>query len=118
MSLNKATLIGRLGGDPELRTTKNGKNVCHLNVATGGKGDDKTEWHKVIVWDKQAENAVKYLKKGSQVYIEGRIQTRSWEDKGEKRYATEISASVLTFLDSAGDKKTPSEVKNYDDIPF
>lgn len=115
MTLNKVTLIGRLGTDPELKATKTGKNVCMLNIGTG-KGEEKTEWHRVLVWDKQAETAAKYLRKGSQVYAEGKIQTRSWEDKGQKKYSTEINASVVHFLDPATNKE--QSASKYDDIEF
>ena len=114
MTLNKVTLIGRLGTEPELKCTKTGKSVCMLNIGTG-KGEEKTEWHRVLLWDKQAETASKYLKKGSQVYVEGKLQTRSWEDKGQKRYSTEINGSVVHFLDSANKEQSESK---YDDIEF
>lgn len=106
MSLNKAMIIGNLGADPEVRYTKSGSAVSNLSVATNEKWTDKsgqrqerTEWHRVVVFGKTAENCSKYLKKGRQVYVEGRIQTNDWEDKdGNKRYTTEIVAQNVTFL--------------------
>jgi single-strand DNA-binding protein len=111
MSLNKAMIIGRLGQDPELRYTQGGMAMANLNVATNevwndksGQRQERTEWHRVVVFNKQAETAAKYLKKGRQVFVEGRIQTRDWEDKdGNKRYMTEIVATTVTFLDGGGE---------------
>ncbi len=105
-SLNKAIIIGNLGRDPEVRYTNSGQAVAQLNVATHERWKDKddnpqerTEWHRVTVWGRQGENCGKYLTKGRQVYIEGRLQTREWEDKdGNKRYTTEIVASQVLFL--------------------
>lgn len=104
-SVNKVILVGNLGQDPELRHTQNGTAVCTLNIATtdvrmeGGQRQEKTEWHRVIVWQKQAENCAKYLAKGRSVFIEGRLQTRSWDDQqGQKRYTTEIVAQNVQFL--------------------
>ena len=107
-SVNLVILVGRLGADPEVRYTPSGKPVASFNLATEEtwKGQDgakhsKTEWHKVIAWGKLGEIAGEYLKKGSQVYIEGKLQTRSWEDKeGNKRYVTEILAQSFQFLDT------------------
>lgn len=106
MSLNKAMIIGNLGADPDVRFTNSGTPVCDLSVATNEKWKDKsgqkqerTEWHKVTVFGKTAENCGKYLKKGRQVYVEGRIQTEQWEDRdGNKRYTTKIIAQNVTFL--------------------
>ena len=106
MSLNKAMIIGNLGRDPELRHTQSGSAVCNLNIATSEKFKDKsdewqerTEWHRVTVWGRQAENCEKYLAKGSQVYVEGRIQTREWQDKdGVTKCTTEIIAQTVQFL--------------------
>jgi single-strand DNA-binding protein len=106
MTLNKAMIIGRLGSDPELRYTQSGMPVANFNVATNeiwndksGQRQERTEWHRVVVFNKQAEIAGKYLKKGREVFIEGRIQTREWQDKdGNKRYTTEIVASTIQFL--------------------
>ena len=109
--VNKVILIGNLGGDPELRYTPNGHAVATFNVATTERRPDKdsnwtdhTEWHRVVTWRKLAETVGEYLKKGSQVYIEGRIQTRQWEDKeGIKRYTTEIVAQNLQMLGRRSD---------------
>ena len=98
--------MGRLGQDPELRYTQNQTAVCSLNIATtefrmgqDGQRQEMTEWHRVVVWGKQAENASKYLAKGRGVFVEGRLQTRSWEDQnGQKRYTTEIVANNVQFL--------------------
>ena len=104
--VNKVIILGNLGKDPELRQISNGSNVCNLTVATSEVWFDKdkqkqerTEWHKVVVWSKQAENCAKYLTKGSKVYVEGRIQTKEYTDKnGGKAYATEIMAETIQFL--------------------
>lgn len=104
--VNKAILIGNLGRDPELRYTENGTAVCNFSLATSEKWTDKsgekqkrTEWHRIVVWGKQAENCSEYLKKGRSTYVEGRIQTREWNDKeGEKRTTVEINAINVTFL--------------------
>ena len=98
-SLNKVTLIGRLGQDPEIREVGMSK-VANFSVATdesytdkSGNKVEKTEWHRIVMWNKPAETAERYLKKGSLVYIEGKLETRSWEnDSGEKRYSTEIKS--------------------------
>lgn len=108
MSLNKAMIIGNLGSDVELRYTQGGKAVATLSVATTDRRKDQngdfqevTEWHRCNVWDKMAENCAKYLKKGSKIFVEGKIGTRKWEDKnGVERYSTEITASTVDFLDS------------------
>lgn len=108
--VNKVIVLGRLGADPELKTVTGGQNVARLSVATSenwmdkqGQKQERTEWHRVVVWGKLAELCGKYLNKGRQVYIEGRIQTRSWEDpQGQKRYSTEIVASTVQFLGGQG----------------
>lgn len=105
-SLNRVHIIGNLGQDPELRYTQNQTAVVTLSIATteyrtneSGERDSQTTWHRVVVWSKQAENCSKYLKKGRQVYIEGKLQTRQWEDQsGSKRYTTEIVAQNVQFL--------------------
>ncbi len=105
-SLNRVQLIGNLGQDPELRYTQNQTAVCTLSVATtenrlnaNGDREPQTTWHRVVVWSKQAENCNKYLGKGRQVYVDGRLQTRSWEDQnGNKRYTTEVVAQSVLFL--------------------
>jgi single-strand DNA-binding protein len=108
-SVNKVILIGNLGADPEIRTTPQGQKVGSLSVATSesftnreGQRQERTEWHRVVLWGRLAELAERYLGKGRKVYIEGRIQTRSWDDQqtGQKRYATEIVANNMTFIDS------------------
>jgi single-strand DNA-binding protein len=117
--INKVILVGNLGADPEMKHTTAGKAVCELRIATSfGSGDaQKTEWHRVTCWEKTAENAGKFLKKGSKVYVEGRLQTRTYEDKeGVTKYVTEIVANELKFLDSkpaGGFTREPS-----DDLPF
>src|SRR5579872_7404952 len=111
-SVNKAILIGNLGADPELRYTPSGSAVTELRIATtekwtgkDGEKKEETEWHRVVVWTKQAENCAKYLKKGRPVYVEGRIRTRNWEDKeGQKRYMTEIVADKVQFLGGGGER--------------
>jgi single-strand DNA-binding protein len=110
-SVNKVILIGNLGADVELRETKGGKAVAEIRMATSMRvGDEeKTEWHRVVVWDKSAENAAKYLAKGSKVYVEGRLQTRQYEDSdGNTRYITEVVANQLTFLDSKPKDEQPA----------
>jgi len=110
MSVNKVILIGRLGSDPELRYTQSQTPVCSFRVATserrkGQDGDWKefTEWHSVVVWGKTGENCNQYLKKGRQVFIEGRISTRKWQDKdGRDRYTTEVIANNVQFLGEKG----------------
>lgn len=105
-SLNKATIIGRLGQDPDVRQTANGMSVANLSVATSEKYKDKsgqqqetTEWHRVTFWGKLADIAQQYLVKGSLVYIEGKLQTRKWEDKnGADRYTTEIVGREMVML--------------------
>jgi len=105
-SVNKVILIGNLGKDPELRYTPGGQPVASFPIATTERWNDKngqaqkrTEWHNIVVWNKQAELANQYLKKGRPVYIEGRITTRSWDDRdGNKRYKTEIVANTVQFL--------------------
>jgi single-strand DNA-binding protein len=111
MSVNKVILVGRLGRDPETRYTGAGQAVCNFSVATdetfkdrNGERQKRTEWHKIVVWGKQAEIAQKYLKKGSQLYLEGRIQSREWTDKeGQKRTSYEIVASNFRMLGSRAD---------------
>ena len=121
MNLNKAMIIGNLTRDPELKTTPNGQNVCSFGVATNlvwtdqnGEKQKKVEFHNVVTWRKLAEICGQYLKKGSKVYIEGRLQTRDWEGQdGVKRYRTEIVADNMIMLDSKG-----SVSGNGDDAPL
>ena len=112
-SVNKVILIGNLGADPEVRTTPSGATVATLSIATSenftdreGNRQERTEWHRVVLWNKLAELAQRFLAKGRKVYIEGRIKTRSWDDQqtGQKRYSTEIVAREMTFLDSGGSR--------------
>lgn len=131
--LNKVMVIGNLGADPELKNI-NGNPVCNLSVATSekwtdkqGQKQEKTEWHRVTVWGKTAENCAKYLMKGKKVYVEGKLQTRSWEDpQGQKRYSTDIVAQTVQFLSPSGGgggardgapDAGPEPVYN-DEIPF
>ncbi|HTQ95934.1 MAG TPA: single-stranded DNA-binding protein [Candidatus Acidoferrum sp.] len=111
MSVNKVILVGRLGRDPETRYTSGGQAVANFSVATdesfkdrNGERQKRTEWHKIVVWGKQAEIAQQYLKKGSLVFIEGRIQSREWQDKeGQKRTSFEIVANSFRMLGGRGD---------------
>ena len=108
--VNKVILIGNLGSDPELRYTPSGAAVANFSVATNetwvdnnGERQERTEWHRVVAWTRLAEICGEYLKKGSKIYIEGRLQTRSWEGQdGTKRYTTEIVARDLQMLDTRG----------------
>jgi len=112
MSVNKAILVGNLGKDPELRYTPSGTAVCSFSLATTdrfknkqGEQQERTEWHNIVVWAGLAEICGKYLTKGKQVYIEGRIQNRSYDDRdGNKRYITEIVANEMQMLSRAGDQ--------------
>jgi len=109
-SVNKAILVGNLGADPEIRYTSSGQGVANFRIATNrvytdrnGQRQEQTEWHNIVAWGKLAEICERYLKKGSSVYIEGRIQTRSWEDQsGQRRWTTEVVAQQMTMLGSAG----------------
>ena len=138
--MNRAIILGNLGADPDLRYTQGGQAVANFNVATSekwvdkqGQAQEKTEWHRIVVWGKSAENCGKYLKKGRQVLVEGSIHTREWEDKdGVKKYTTEIKAQNVQFLgggdgapSGGGEKrKAPSAPADFDntfnddDIPF
>ena len=125
--VNKVILIGRLGRDPEMKFTPNGKAVTNFTMATNeiwsdqnGERQERTEWHRVVAWDKLAENCARLLEKGKQVYVEGRTQTRQWDDRdGNKRYTTEIVANsmqVLSTMDSLG-ARLPNPPA-FDDIPY
>lgn len=132
-SVNKVILIGRLGQKPELRTTQSG-SVANFSLATNkawvdksGQKNERTEWHKIVVWGKVADNCAKYLDKGRPVYIEGELQTRQWQDKdGQTKYTTEIVAQQVSFL--GGQEQRPSSQTQgpqtsqgssfEDDIPF
>ena len=143
-SVNKVILVGNLGRDSELRYTPGGAAVATLNLATtevwndrNSQRQEKTEWHRVVLWGKQAESLQEYLTKGKQIYVEGRLQTRQWDDKdGNKRYTTEIKADRITLLGggagrggggggmergggvSGGMDEPPVEPITDDDIPF
>lgn len=118
-SVNKVILVGNLGRDAELRYTPGGAAVTTLNLATSevfndrnGQRQEKTEWHRIVVWGKQGENLHQYLAKGKQIYVEGKLATRQWDDKdGNKRYTTEIKADHITLLGggNANDSEPPSE---------
>jgi single-strand DNA-binding protein len=142
-SVNKAIIVGNLGKDPELNSA-GGQAVANFSVATSekytdktGENREKTEWHRIVVWGKLAEVCSKYLRKGSPVYIEGKIQTRSWEKEGVKQYTTEIVALSVQFLSNKGSSNddtsensspnvrdggnspsSSSTSKGKDDIPF
>lgn len=136
-SLNKVMLIGNLGKDPELRYTTSGVAVATFSLATNeswkdqdGNAQERTEWHNIVAWRKLAEICAEWLKKGKKVYIEGRIQTRSYDDKntGAKKYITEIVADNMIMLDSRGGEQAsqpqnagieePSGAAGKDDLPF
>jgi len=114
MSVNKVILIGRLGRDPETRYTSGGQAVANFSIATdesyrdrNGERQKRTEWHRIVVWGKQAEIAQQYLKKGSLVFIDGRIQSREWQDKeGQKRTSFEIVATSFRMLGGRGEGMT------------
>ena len=109
MGINKVILVGNLGGDPEIRKTASGQSIALFNLATSrswvdreGRRQESADWHRIVVWGKLGETCANHLSKGRQVYIEGRIQTRSWEDeKGQKRYTTEVIAHQVLFLGGA-----------------
>ena len=110
-SVNKVILIGNLGADPELRYTNNGTAVANFRIATNdqwtdknGEKQERAEWHNIVAWSKLGEICGKYLKKGRSVYVEGRLQTRQWEDQsGNKRYTTEVVAQVMQMLGRPGE---------------
>lgn len=144
--VNKVILIGRLGSEPELRTMPNGEAVANISIATSeawtdrntGEKREVTEWHRIVFYRRQAEICGQYLHKGSQVYVEGRLKTRKWQDQqGQERYTTEIQGDVLQMLgdgkntqnsvqNPASSKPTQQNqpapqgepVDNFDDIPF
>lgn len=139
--VNKVILVGNLGKDPEIRHLENGTAVANFTIATSesykdkaGARVDQTEWHNIVVWRKLAEIAESYLKKGSQVYLEGKLRTRSWEDQqGNKRYTTEVVADTFTMLgkkevaqnpqntlDSLNNSDTSQQnkIEEEDDLPF
>ncbi len=111
MAVNKVILVGNLGRDPEMRHTQKGRPVANFTLATNerwrdkdGQQQERTEWHRIVVWDRLAEICTEYLTKGKQVYIEGRLQTRQWEDReGNKRSTTEIVANQMQMLGRRGE---------------
>ena len=108
--INKVILVGNLGNDPEVRSLPSGNSVANVSLATSeswndkntGQKQERTEWHRVVFFNRLAEIVEQYLRKGSKVYVEGRLQTRSWEQEGVKRYTTEIIANEMQMLDSRG----------------
>lgn len=119
MSVNVAILVGNLGKDPEVRFTQSGRPVANFSIATSeswagqdGNRQERTEWHNIVVWGKQAEMCGQYLAKGRQVYVQGRIQTRSYEDKtGNTRYITEVVAQRVQFLGGAAGNRASQETQ-------
>ncbi len=140
MSVNKVILVGNVGKDPEVKHLENGRTVAGFSLATSesytsktGEKTTLTEWHNIVIWGKLAEVVEKWVKKGSKLYLEGKIRTRSWDDKdGNKRYTTEIFVDQMQMLGSSGEKKdqpqqqqqaTSQEPENWtqpeeDDLPF
>ena len=118
--INKVILVGNLGQDPEVKYTAGGAAVTTLSLATSeswkdkdtGTDQEKTEWHRVVLWRRLAEIAGEYLKKGSKVYIEGQLQTRKWEQDGQTRYTTEVIGRDMQFLDSRGSASENSSYEN------
>jgi single-strand DNA-binding protein len=115
--VNKVILIGNLGRDPEIRNTPSGQTVANFTLATNrrwtdrdGNKQEQTEWHRIVCWGRQAEVAGQYLTKGKQIYVEGRLQTRSWDDRntGEKKYTTEIICENFQMLGGRGDSSGPA----------
>lgn len=122
-SVNKVILIGNLGRNAELRYTPGGAAVATIDMATqevwtdkGGQRQEKTEWHRVVLWGKQAESLAEYLTKGKSIYVEGRLQTRQWDDKdGNKRYTTEIRGDRVVLLGGGGERgNRPAHVRDED----
>lgn len=123
--INKVIIVGNLGADPEVRYTPNGNAVTNLNIATttnwrdkqSGENQEKTEWHRVVMFNRLAEVAGEYLKKGSKVYIEGSLRTRKWQDKnGMERYTTEIVSNEMQMLDSRGGASYDSSMNQSDAV--
>lgn len=129
--INKVILVGRLGGDPEVKSVGQGSMVARFNVATSenwtdknGQRQERTEWHRIVVWGKLADICGKHLSKGRQVYVEGRLQTRQWDDQqGQKRYTTEVVANTVQFLGAAGEQRvqngagaTSADAENFQDF--
>lgn len=113
-SVNKVILVGNLGADPELTYTASQQAICKIRIATSeswknkstGKKEEKTEWHRVTIFGEQGANATKYLSKGRSVYVEGRLQTRSYDKDGQKHYSTDVVADRVVFLGGGKDEKT------------
>jgi single-strand DNA-binding protein len=122
-SVNKVILVGNLGRDAELRNTTGGNAVATLSLATtevwndrSGQRQEKTEWHRIVVWGKQAESLNEYLVKGKQIYVEGRLQTRKWEDKdGNDKYTTEVRADRITLLGGGQRSEGGGRQQQFDD---
>ena len=116
--VNKVILVGNLGSDPEVRTTPGGQRVANFRLATSrswtgqdGQRQEKTEWHSIVAWAKLAEICERYLTKGKQVYVEGRLETRTWQDKeGQTRYKTEIICEMMQMLGRAGERSGESAI--------
>lgn len=123
--INKAIIIGNLGNDPEVKETSNGQSVVSTSIATttswkdnNGQRQEKTEWHRVVFFRKLADIAAQYLRKGSKVYVEGRISYRSYEQDGITKYVTDIIADQMQMLDSKGASDNQPKAKDDIDIPF
>jgi single-strand DNA-binding protein len=126
--VNKVILIGNLGKDPELRSTPGGQSVCNFSLATSeqwtdkaGEKHERTEWNRVVFWGKPAEIIKQYAQKGQRLYVEGKLQTRSWDDKdGSKKYSTEIVGSDFMLLSGKGQGQAeqPAQMQPEDEMPF
>ena len=125
MSVNKVILLGRVGNDPEVKFMPSGNAVVNLSIATNrkfknqdsGSYEDKTEWHRVVFFNRLAEIVEQYVKKGTKLYLEGRLQTRSYEQDGVKKYSTEIVANEMQMLDSRGAAGTNQEFGDQPNVP-
>ena len=136
-AINKVILVGNLGADPEMNSANNGTQVANLSLATSeqwtdksGERQERSEWHRLVLWDKLADVAARFLKKGSQIYVEGKLQTRSWEDpNGQKKWTTEIRVFQMQMLGKREDAPAPQaspsgapapvpDTVNNDDLPF
>ena len=121
-TINRVELLGRVGSDPELRSTKSGTAVVQLRLATdrrNGDGEAQTDWHTVVCWAKQAEAVAEYVRTGERVYVSGRLQQQSWEtDQGERRSRTEVHASEVIFLGSGNGNGNGRSASNEGDQPF
>jgi len=123
-TVNKVILIGRLGSDPELRYTPNGDAVANFRIATNrvwkdkeGNQQERADWHRIVAWRKLAERCGEYLRKGSHVYIEGRLETRSWQDKnGNKRFVTEVITDRMQMLDAKGQVKASEQAPPTEEV--